>query len=227
MIGSIGRRLRLTFGSSSDQALPEEDRVDVYLAEAPQIEFVAYSEDSLVSGRLRLDADRLTDLLNQHDEYLLVDALVESLTDGYAVEVKEVLVNRDELLLVHAVGPRGNAGRRQRTRPHAMALQTGPFHVRGYLHVLPGADPLLALRRRKPMVPFTDAWIEYQSGAVRQRRRVGAVVVNRELIDWIVPAVDEEVELPDLPLNAEKGPLVKDFTGQLLFADSDEGRFAV
>jgi hypothetical protein len=39
--------------------------------------------------------------------------------------------------------------------------------------------------------------------------------VNREQVDWIVPAIDEEVEMPDLPLSADKGRLVKDFTGAL------------
>lgn len=57
--------------------------------------------------------------------------------------------------------------------------------------------------------------IEFPSPAGRQRRRVGTVVVNREQIDWIVPAVDDEVEMPDLPLSAEQGRLLKDFTGAL------------
>ena len=91
----------------------------------------------------------------------------------------------------------------------------GPYHIRGYLHALPGADPVQAIRRRKPMVSLTDAWIEFGSGPRRQRRRVGTVVVNREQIDWIVPAIDDEVEMPDLPLSAEKGRLTKDFTGAL------------
>lgn len=182
------------------------------------IEFVAYAEDCLLSGHMRLDADRLTDLLNEHDEYVLVDALVESLADGHAVEVKEVLVTRDELFLVHAIGPRGDPARRQRTRQHPIALQLGPYHVRGYFHALPGSDPIAALRRRKPMVPLTEAWVEYQSGSVRQRRRVSTVVVNREQLDWVVEAKDEEVELPDLPIETAKGPLLKDFTGDVFVA---------
>jgi len=30
-----------------------------------------------------------------------------------------------------------------------------------------------------------------------------------------VPAADDEVEMPDLPLNVDQGPLLKDFTGAL------------
>jgi hypothetical protein len=164
---------------------------------------------------VNLASDRLTDMLNDHDEYQLVDVLVEGLSDERAVEVRDVLVRRDELLLVHAAGPRGNQDRRRRTRSHPVAIQLGPYHLRGYLHVLPGADPVQAIRRRKPMVPLTDAWIEFSAAAGRQRRRVGTVVVNRDQIDWIVPAIDDEVEMPDLPLNADQGPLLEDFAGAL------------
>jgi hypothetical protein len=70
-----------------------------------------------------------------------------------------------------------------------------------------------SLRRRKTMVPLTDAWIDYSVAGTRHRRRAGAVVVNREQLDWVVPALDDEVEMPDLPLQIEQGPLLKDFTG--------------
>ena len=66
------------------------------------------------------------------------------------------------------------------------------------------------------MVPITDAWIEYVAGDTRQRRRVGTLIVNRHLVDWVVQAIDDEVEMPDIPLStAPQGPLLKDFTGQL------------
>lgn len=215
MIESLGRRLRVVFGRGTASGGPAEERPGDAARATQKVEFVAYGEDCVLSGVVHMEADRLTDMLNDHDEYQLVDVLVESLTVERAVEVSEVLVRRDELLLVHATGPRGNQDRRHRTRAHPVAIQVGPYHVRGYLHALPGADPVLAIRRRKPMVPLTDAWIEFSSATGRQRRRVGAVVVNREQIDWIVPAVDDEVEMPDLPISADRGPLLKDFTGRL------------
>lgn len=215
MIESIGHRLRVVFGRPAARTEPIDEGPRSMARSTKQVEFVAYGEDCVLSGMVRMDADRLTDMLNDHDEYLLVDVLVEGLTDERSVEVTEVLVRRDELLLVHAAGPRGNQDRRRRTRSHPVAIQAGPYHLRGYLHVLPGADPVQAIRRRKVMVPLTDAWIEYPSISGGQRRRVGTVVVNREQIDWIVPAVDDEVEMPDLPLSADQGRLVKDFTGAL------------
>lgn len=215
VIKRIGHRLQIVLRRHEVEDPPASEPSAASHPPGHETEFVAYSDDCLLSGRLRISTDRLTDMLNQHDEYLLVDVLLERLTDGGAVEVKEVLVARDELLLVHATGPRGSAARRHRTRLHPVAIQVGPYNIRGYLHSLPGTDPILHMRRRETMVPLTDAWIEYQSGLVQQRRRVGAVVVNREQIDWIVPAEDDQVEMPDLPLKTDQGPLLKDFTGAL------------
>jgi hypothetical protein len=182
----------------------------------PELEFVGYAEDCRVFGFLRLDGDRLTDMLNVQEEIRLVDAVAIGLDDSRAIEVGELTVSRDELLAVRGSGPRGNSGRRARVRPHPITLQTGPYTIHGYVHALPGADPLLHVRRRKAMVPVTEAWIEYPSAAERQRVRVGTLIVNRELVDWIALSDDEEVKLPNLPAEIAPGPLVKDFTGYIL-----------
>src|SRR6266516_2076922 len=78
VIGSIGSRLRLVLrqpglGRSTGT-------VDV--TDLPEVEFVAYSTSERLSGRIRLDAARLTDMLNAHREYVLVDALAERLPEG-------------------------------------------------------------------------------------------------------------------------------------------------
>lgn len=213
--------LRIAFRRSE---APVEESAPITPAPAvPEVEFVAYGEDCLLSGHARLDADRLTDMLNQYDEYLLVDVLAEPFAEGRPVEVREILIKRDDLYLVHATGPRGSEARRHRTRAHPLAFQLGPYHVRGYFHALPGADPISAFRRRKPMVPLTDAWIEYAANGLRTRRRVSAVVINREQVDWVVPALDEQIELPDLPMTTKNGPLLKDFTGSLFGESSGQG----
>jgi hypothetical protein len=219
MIQSFGRRLRVAFDRSSIEPIEEAGEPAPPLA--PLVEFVAYGEDWILSGRVRLAAERLSDMLNAHDEYELVDVMVERLDAGAAVEVTEIVVRRDELLLVHATGPRGSQARRRRTRPHPLAMQLGPYHVRGYLHALPGTDPLVAIRRRTIMVPLTEATIEFTTGGSNERRDVGTVVINRELIDWVVPALEQDVAMPDLPLATKSGPLLKDFTGNI-FAEGPE-----
>ena len=219
MSKSLGRRLQMVFQRSEEPDDPSDDP-DAQPTPArgvvPLVDFVAYAADCILSGRVRLAADRLTDMLNQHDEIDLVDVMVERLDGLGVVEVKEVLVLREEILLVHATGPRGSHARRRRTRQHPLAMKLGPYAVRGNLHALLGADPLLAIRRRRPMVPLTDAWIEYVSGGEHERRRVAALVVNRDQIDVIEHALDEAVELPEMPIQSDPGPLVKDFTGHIM-----------
>jgi hypothetical protein len=132
-----------------------------------------------------------------------------------------LLVSRDELCLVLGTGPRGDPAQRHRTRQHPIAVQVGPYHVRGYVHALPGSDPVASFHRRKPMVPLTDAWFEYSLRGDHMRRRSSNLLVNRELTDWVVEAVDEEVAWPELPLPETVGPLVKDFTGDVHFEPVD------
>ena len=224
MSGSLTRRARLVFRRDP---LPEAVRVDAPAsapALPPEIEFIGYAEDCLFRGHVRMNADRLSDLLNDHDEYKLVDVLVEDLAGDRTIQIRDIVIARDELLLVQVVGPRGDRGRRVRTRQHPLAMQVGPYQVRGYLHALPGTDPVSSFRHRRPMVPLTEAWIEYRQGNTQQRRQVATVVVNRHQVDWVVEAHDSEVEMPDLFVQPAQGPLVKDFTGYALDGPTQRDR---
>ncbi len=217
MIELVGRTLRLVFGARPAAPAPEEPVEPASAAPIqPDIEFSAYTEDCRLFGHLRLDGERLTDMLNALDELALVGVMVESLTDDVAFEVAELVISRDELLVVEASGPRGNPNRRVRARPFPIGVQLGPYLTRGYVHVTPGADPLLAVRRKRLMVPLTEATIEYQAGGTRVQRRSSTIIFNRELADWILPTVDEAIEFPDLPISADGGVFGKDFTGQIL-----------
>lgn len=212
----VRRRLRLVFGPPPEGGASTELLTP---AAGPTIEFVAFAADCLVSGRIRLDGERLTDLLNDHTEYELIDVLVTGLADGRAAETTSIVIRREELLLVQATGPRGSGARRQRTRPHALAIQAGPYHVRGHFHALPGADPLGAFRRRRPMVPLTDARLVFGDGEARQERRVSTLIVNREAVDWVGPAVDVEIAAPHLAIPRPRDPLAKDLTGEIRVRD--------
>ena len=214
-VHALWQRLRWAMVGSPPRDLVME-RVPESACDGPEVEFAGYAEDCRVFGFLRLDSDRLTDTLNAHDAYVLADAIAIGLEDGRSIEVGEMTVYRDELLAVRAAGPRGNSGRRSRVRPFPVTMQTGPYTVHGYVHTLPGADPLLGVRRRRPMIPITEAWIEYASADEHQRGRVGTLIVNRELLDWMALSDDEEVRLPELPPELDPGPLVKDFTGYIL-----------
>ena len=213
VIQVAGRRLLFAFQrSETASGEPPADPEPAHRRH-PLVDFVAYAEDCVLSGRVRLSAQRMTDLLNDHDEIQLVDVMVQRLRDAGSLEVPEVLVRRDEILFVHAAGPRGEAHRRRRVLMHPLAMQLGPYRVRGYLHALPGSPPLVALRSRQSMVPLTDAWIEYDDGSVHHRHHVGAIVVNRDHVDWIAPDQDGAMAFHDAFGQSCEGPLLEGHFG--------------
>lgn len=205
----IPRRLRVLFSEPSETPDFDAPAIEDEPAGPPTLEevaFVAYGEDCILSGRTVLDADRLSDMLNGHDEYALVGVTVQRLDDGTPIQVEEVVVPRDELVLVHASGPRGDAARRHRTQLQHVALKMGPYQVRGFLHALPGADPVAAMRRRKPMVPLTNVRIEFTLNGVPREDRVETVIVNREQIDWVEVVEPDRSDFPvrSKPLSASR-----------------------
>jgi hypothetical protein len=170
-------------GSLESVADPTPARTDV--------ELFAYGEDCIVSGSLQLDGDRLSDALNLHDWFELRAGVVTDLADGTVHELREIRVLRDDLLVACATGPRGRAERRHRTRQHPVVVKIGPYEVRGYLHALPGAEPLASLRGRPAMVALTDATIRYSSSRGAQLRSVAGVLFNRFLADSIAADADD------------------------------------
>lgn len=177
---STSGRLELVLQRTSEDAF-EPDSV----SDAPIVRFIAYGPHQRVFGWVHLRADRLTDLLNAYEELSLVNVELETLLNGVTGTVDEVLIRREDLVAVQAGEPRGDEGARKRTEIHPVAMQAGNYLIGGYLHVSPGADPIASAWDRPPMVPLTDAWIEYWAEGRRQRHWIGTVVVNRDLTDWI------------------------------------------
>jgi hypothetical protein len=181
VIGSIGSRLRLVLRQPGP---PYRGRAGA-ATDLPEVDFVAYSTSERLSGRVRLDSSRLTDMLNAHAEYVLVDALAERLPEGGSMVVPEILVGRHELALVRAGGPRGDRARRIPTETHRMVMRSGRYLVAGRLHSERGEDPLAAFRARDPMVPLTDAAVLFRVGPDIIEEPGPTIVVNRDLLDWV------------------------------------------
>jgi hypothetical protein len=180
--------MQLVLQSSSEEVF-EPDSV----ADAPLVRFIAYGTHHRVFGWVRLHADRLTDLLNAHEELSLLDVELETLADGLTGTVDEVLILRSELIAVLAAGPRGVELLRQPTETHPVAVQAGNYLIGGYLHAIPGTDPLGSALERPPMIPLTDAWIEYWADGERQHQSIGTIVVNRDLTDWIRTVSEQDL----------------------------------
>lgn len=216
MFERLARPLRVVLQRARGVADAPGDRLGPTARRAPSVEFVAYAEDCILSGRIRLEAERLTDMLNERDEILLSDVMVERHDSAGTVEISEIRVARDEILLAQATGPRGSQARRRRTRQHPLVLRVGPYQVHGYFHERPGLEPLAAILRRQVMVPITDAWIEYPTDVGPHRIRVGAILINRDHIDGVAHGEEQDILIPDLRVSTEQGPLLKDFTGLIL-----------
>jgi hypothetical protein len=214
MIQGMGRRLRLALESNDGSNVPDESSglppsiagadaaADGAMATpGPLVDFVAYADDCTLSGQIRMGHGRLTDLLNDHDAWQLVNVMAESFDGAELVESTEVVIPRHDIIVVHATGPRGSNEQRHRTNLHPVVINAGRLRIRGYLHARPGLDPLAVIQRSRTMVPLTDASIEYAHHGVWERRKVGTIVINRDRIELIERAADHEVEVPELLLS--------------------------
>jgi hypothetical protein len=179
-------------------AAPEDAFEPDSVAEAPLLRFEAFLADARLFGLVRLSATRLTDLLNAHSTLRIHQARVESLADESVRSVDELEVSRGTLLAVVATGPRGDPALRRWTRSHPIAAQAGHFLIAGYAHASPVEDPLANLLERPPMIPLTDAWIEYWPDGVRRRQWIGTIVFNRDLTDWIRVVAESDLEFGQL-----------------------------
>lgn len=180
VIASLGSRLRLVLRQPGDGRTFDSSEDDL-----PEVDFVAYALHERLSGRIRLDDDRLSDMLNAHDEFVLVDALAERLPEGGSMVVSEILLRRNELAVVHATGPRGNRAQRVRTETHPLVFRIGRYLVSGRVHTGRGEDALMSVRSRQSMVPLTEAAIEFRVGPDVVREPASAIVINRDLVDWV------------------------------------------
>lgn len=145
------------------------------------VDFVGFSEDCRVEGKVDLRDWRLADLMNREQTITVRDCVVVSTLDGHAQSFDELEIQRDELDIVVASGPRGDPSRRLATRPAGVAMQLGPYSAAGFLHGPPTANPFRGFHNKPAMVALTDAVLEYQFCKEPVEERFGTVLVNRQL----------------------------------------------
>jgi hypothetical protein len=189
--------LRLVFGPAGRAATTEDSRADGL--PSPLVELTVYAGDSRAVGQLALSAERVTDLMNEHDEFAFVDTVVQSLDDDQGQSLRALVITREEMYAVAVSGPRGNPRRRTRTRSCPVEVRLGRYDVSGNFHALPGTDPMSGFfHRHRAMVPLTEATIAYETPAGRVLSRYDTLLVNRRLVAWIAPASRSDVRPPDL-----------------------------
>ena len=180
----------------------------VFLPDAPPdppsahvVRLTLYACDSLAFGYLSLSAGRVTDLMNEHEALEFVNTYLQNIAGGHGLALRAASIALEEICAVGVTGPRGDPKRRTRTLPIPVELRVGPYDVQGNIHVVPGSDPIASFRSRLAMVPLTEATIEWDAPDSRRIARWGTVVVNRLLVDWIVPAT-RDVWPPEVQLRS-------------------------
>ena len=147
-----------------------------------QIEFIGFADDCRVEGRVDLEDARLADLLNRKETLVLRHVTLVSMADGHSRQFRRLEIQRDELDIVVATGPRGDPSRRLATRPSGVALKLGPYQAEGYMHAPPTAT-VRGLNHRPSMVALTDAVLEYSFNNETHSQRYETLLVNRDLAD--------------------------------------------
>jgi hypothetical protein len=168
------------------------------------IPFIGYALGRRVIGHVECEGDRLTDVLNRSESIAVRDAYVESFEDDTVTNLGDGEVDRSILYAVETSGGRGDVARRIHTISHRLQVQLGPYTALGLLHSLPGQMPVPYLRARGPMIPLSDATIGFTSRGSMQMRDVGALIVNRDLLDWVRANEDEAAAFPGVPVLTDR-----------------------
>jgi hypothetical protein len=159
-----------------------------------QIDFRAYADDYTIGGATDFRGDRLADYLDDVDEVEVERARVRALDDGREHELASAVIQRDELCIVAATGPRGRADRRHVTRAYPVRAEVGPYAVVGYFHALPTADPFGTIARRR-VVALKPVRLSFVVAGERVEETHETLLLMRAKIDSIEPASDIAVGL--------------------------------
>ena len=146
-----------------------------------EIDFIGFAEDCRVEGKVDLEDARLADLLNRRPSIVVHDVKLVSTLDGHTQEFEQLEIERDELDIVVASGPRGDPKRRLATRPNGVTMKLGPYCAEGFMHAPPTANPVRDISHRPTMVAITDAVLEYQFCDEPVSQWFNTILVNRDL----------------------------------------------
>jgi hypothetical protein len=189
------------------------------------IDFIAFTSDRRLSGRIMLADDRLSDMLNAVPRLVIRDAQVEELNDDRSPRLADVTVAVGEMLLVVGSGPRGNEQLRKKWLKRRVSVGIGRFVVEGDLGYptetpLPeSSDPSVVLANRDLLVPLTDATVAYDRRGTPVNETFETMLVNRARASWI--DIAQDVFVDESTVEADGTPVqrrtryIKDFTNSV------------
>ena len=190
------------------------------------IDFVAFTADRRISGRIMLADDRLSDMLNAVPRIVVRDAQVDELTENLPPRVADVTIAIGELYVVVGSGPRGSETLRRKSQKRRASIGLGRFVVEGDLVYqgeggLPeSSDPSVVLASRDLLVAITDATISYDRADAPVTESYETVLINRARAAWIdlEPVVFVDPYEGDVDEDSEltaRTRYMKDFTNSI------------
>jgi hypothetical protein len=147
------------------------------------VPFIGYALGRRFIGYVECDGGRLADALNRSDAILVREAFVEHFDDETVTNLGDGEIDRSIVYAVEAVGGRSDGIRRIHTVRQRLQMQLGPYAVLGLLQA-PDQMPL-PIYDGGPMIALTDATLGFSRRGGLVLRDVGALLVNRELLDWV------------------------------------------
>ncbi len=166
------------------------------------VPFIGYALGRRFIGYVECDGGRLTDTLNRSDSILVREAFVESFEDETVTNFGNGEIDRSTIYAVEG-GGRGDGARRIHTVRQRLQLQLGPYGALGLLHSVPGQIPL-PIYERGPMIPLTDVTLGFNKRGALMLRDVGALIVNRELLDWVRAGETDALAFPGVPVLTDR-----------------------
>ncbi|MEO6351182.1 MAG: hypothetical protein ABIP53_11080 [Candidatus Limnocylindrales bacterium] len=183
----------------------------------PNQPFIAYAVDCVLSGFLELpEGVRLTDFLNETETIALTEVHATSLQDGRVVEAYNLEVDVEELCAVEAPPALSEVGRRIATRVARAEVELDPYEALGHVHGPTSGDPLLALSRRKRMIPLTDVTLAFAVAGKQHIIDLDVLIINRELARFVPAAKYVKSKIDEMGL-ASPDTRAKDLTGAIIF----------
>jgi hypothetical protein len=195
-----------------------------YESDAPSmpIDFLAFTSDRKISGRIMLADDRLSDMLNAVTRLVIRDATVDELNDDRAPRLADVTIAVGEMLVVVGTGPRGSEQLRKKWLKRRASVGVGRFVIDGDLgypgdEALPESDdPAVVLANRDLLVPMTDATVTYDRLGTSVEESFETILFNRSRAGWIELAQEVFLdELSDDATTVRRTRYVKDFTNSV------------
>ena len=151
-----------------------------------------YTADSRIVGWIAPHGQRVTDLLSSRDELRLWRPSPGPLDDTHMPVPDEngewATLATGRVIL--AMPPEWRASRQLRLhrRLRRAALNAGPFHITGNVHLTPGVEIGLELVQSTAFLPLTDAYILHDADPPFEHV-VSVVIVNGSHVSSLVPLV--------------------------------------